>query len=267
MRAIHLFVLALLLPVAAAAQQQQRQPLPSAESDGARRYRACVALLRSKPEEAFETGMQWRDNGGGAPAAHCIALALVELKQYGEAATRLEKLAEEMSRSGSPLTADMLGQAGNAWLLADEPARADAVLSAALDRKPESADLLMDRARARAAQNQWKAVLADLDHALQVEPDRSDAYALRAAAYRRTGNMARAFEDADTAVSLDPEDAAALYERGMARKARGDLKGARADWVKVRQLEPNSLVAEAAGSALEELDVKKDPEPKAPAKR
>lgn len=266
MRVIHIFLLSLLLPVAAAAQQQ-RPPSTSAESDGARRYRACVALLRSKPEEAFETGMQWRDNGGGAPAAHCIALALVELKQYGEAATRLEKLAEEMSRSGSPLTADMLGQAGNAWLLAEEPVRAEAALTAAIDRKPESADLLMDRARARAAQNQWKGVLADLDHALQVEPDRPDAYALRAAAFRRTGNMARAFEDADTAVSLDPEDASALYERGMARKARGDLKGARADWVKVRQLEPNSLVSDAAGNALEELDIRQDPAPKAPAKR
>lgn len=266
MRVIHIFLLALLLPAAAAAQQQ-RPPAASSETEGARMYRACVALLRSKPEEAFETGMQWRDKGGGAPANHCIALALVELKQFGEAASRLEKLAEEMSRSGSPLTADMLGQAGNAWLLADEPERAEAALTAALDRRPENPDLLMDRARARAARNQWKLVLADLDHALQVEPDRSDAYALRAAAFRRTGDMARAFEDADTAVSLDPDDAAALYERGMARKARGDLKGARADWVKVRQLEPNSLVADAAGAALEEMDVRQDVERKPPAKR
>jgi tetratricopeptide (TPR) repeat protein len=254
MRFIHVFLLAIF----AALPSRAQAPSQSYGSDGAKQYRACVALLKSKPEEAFESAMSWRDSGGGPPATHCLALALVELKQYSEAATRLERLAEEVSRANSPLTPDLLGQAGNAWLLAEQPARAEQVLTAALDRRPDSVDILIDRARARAAQNQWKTARLDLDLALQLEPDRGDAYALRAAAFRRLGDPAQALEDAETALSLDPDDAAALFERGMARRSTGDLRGARADWIKVRLLEPNSLLSEAAGSALEELDVKAD---------
>ena len=50
----------------------------------------------------------------------------------------------------------------------------------------------------------------------------------------------------------------ALFERGALRLEKGDRRGARADFVKVRQLEQNSPLAEAAGQVLEQLDVKKD---------
>jgi tetratricopeptide (TPR) repeat protein len=241
----------------APAQSQSVRP------EAQRKYGSCLALLRSKPEDAFEMAIKWRDEGGGVPANHCAALALVELKQFAEAASRLEQLANDLRGDQIRLAPTIIGQAGNASLLADLPERAEAVFTAGLRADPDNVDITIDRARARAVQNNWPGVMEDLDQALRLAPDRPEAYALRAAAHRRTGNVARALEDADTALAIDGNDGPALYERGMARKAMGDIRGARADWVKIRQLEPNSLLSQAAGAAIEELDVK----PGAPPRR
>ena len=93
------------------------------------RYRNCLTQTRLKPADAFESALAWRDAGGGHPALHCAAMALIELKQYKQAGERLEKIAEAMQREGSALAPDMLGQAGNAWLLANAPDRAYQVFS------------------------------------------------------------------------------------------------------------------------------------------
>ena len=49
-----------------------------------------------------------------------------------EVTAALEQLAQDMQRVKHPLTVDVLGQAGNAWLLAGLPERANAVLASAL---------------------------------------------------------------------------------------------------------------------------------------
>ena len=168
-----LIPLLLLAMIGTAAAQTPQMP-------GERNYKACIALLKSKPDEAYESAMSWRDNGGGAPAQHCAALALVELRRYGEAATRLEQLAQDLQTSGSDLLPMVLGQAGNAWLLAEQPDRAYGAFSAGLSLTPDNADLLIDRARTLASRSNWNEALRDADHALQVRPDSEEAYALRA---------------------------------------------------------------------------------------
>ena len=42
-------------------------------------YAACLKLLDHDAEAAFESALAWQDAGGGAPARHCAALALVRL--------------------------------------------------------------------------------------------------------------------------------------------------------------------------------------------
>ena len=95
-------------------------PPPSA------RYEACLALIEKAPKEAFEDAIQWRDEGGGGAAEHCAASALVALGLFEDAAARLESLAQRI-KEGPAFKAQILGQAGQAWLLADNAARAEAV--------------------------------------------------------------------------------------------------------------------------------------------
>ena len=220
------------------------------------RYRNCLTQTRLKPADAFESALAWRDAGGGAPALHCAAMALIELKQFRQAAERLEKLADLMEREGSPLTPDMLGQAGNAWLLANAPDRAYQVFSAGLALVPDHVELLIDRGRSLGMQGDWAGAKKDLDHALQLAPDREDAYAFRASARRQAGDKEGALEDVETALAIRDDDVDALLERGILRLAKGDKAGARADWLKVRLLAPNTPAADAAGKELELLDVK-----------
>src|SRR5437763_12418672 len=62
-------------------------------------YEQCMGLARSNPAEGWEKALAWRGDGGGHPAEHCAALALIGLRQYAEAGKRLEKLAEAMIRA------------------------------------------------------------------------------------------------------------------------------------------------------------------------
>lgn len=237
-----------------------RKAAPKSESrselDDEQQYKSCLLLVGRKPEDAFEAALVWRDRGGGFPARHCAALALVELKQYGDAADRLEKIAEDMAPRRHRLLGEVLGQAGNAWLLAGLPERAYGVFTSALAVEPENADLLLDRARASALVERWSDARRDLDAALRLDPSRDDAYAYRAAARRRLNDAAGALEDAETALAINPKSVDALVERGYLRKSAGDIKGARADWIQVRLLMPNTPAADVAGYEIEHLDLR-----------
>lgn len=226
---------------------------PGSEGD---RYRACIALTTSKPEDAFETALAWRDRGGGFPARHCAALALVAMKQYDDAAARLEQLAQDMQKVGSDLQAEVLGQAGNAWLLAGQTDRARGNFTAGLGIQPNHPDLLIDRARAAAALGDFPAAIADLDRAISVDPRRAEAFAFRASAKRQTNDPRGAKADVAEALKRDPDEIEALLERGILRAAEGDQQGARADWLRVVTEGAGTPAAEAAQSNLEKMDLK-----------
>src|SRR5258708_34662178 len=124
-------------------------------------YQACVAAVDANAADAFEMASIWRDHGGGVPAEHCIALALIALDEPGEAASRLDALARRMDAGAAADRARLLAQAGNAWLLASEFQNADAAFSAALKFTPRDAETRTDRARTRAARPDWANAEAD----------------------------------------------------------------------------------------------------------
>ena len=250
---------ALLIALALAATAPglaQRKAAPAATLTDEQQYQACLTQVRDHPEDAFETAQAWQGLGGGYPARHCAALALIEVKHYGDAATRLEQLAQDMQRVKHPLTVDVLGQAGKAWLLAGLPERANAVLTSALAAQPNNVDLLIDHARAQALDEHWQEARDDLDKALSLDPERDDAYAYRASARRHLNDNGGALEDAETAIAINREQVDALLERGLLRQASRDIKGARADFLQVRLLAPETPGADVAGLHLEEMDIR-----------
>src|SRR5437764_1504636 len=137
------------------------KPPRSAETDAAT-YDRCMKLARDNPAAARELAESWRGRGGAHPAEHCQAVALIGLKQYKPAAARLEKLAEAMVSAPAPLRAGVLGQAGQAWLLAGDPGRAYTDAGAALVLHPDDPDLLLDRAEAAGSAGWIDQPLADL---------------------------------------------------------------------------------------------------------
>ncbi|MEX0298069.1 MAG: hypothetical protein AB3N28_03295, partial [Kordiimonas sp.] len=149
----------LFVPFRVIAEEEDRDEL---------RYSECLDLAERAPDKAINDALIWQNAGGGIPARHCEAIGLSHMKEYAEAAIRLEKIAEDMRvgkgmpvRFGkrlvatSPMLADMYGQAANAWLLAKEMVRAETTIDIALsltaERTSQEADLLLDRARIAAA--------------------------------------------------------------------------------------------------------------------
>ena len=221
-------------------------------------YAACLKLLDHDAAAAFESALAWRDIGGGAPARHCAALALVRLGQPAEAATRLEALAADMADARPWLRAGVLAQAGQAWLTADQPERAYAAFTVALEITPEAPEIYIDRAQALAQAGAFWEAIDDLGQAIELAPGRADAYAFRASAYRYIDNLELALDDAERALALAPDDPIARLERGNIRRLQGDDAGARADWLRVLSVAPGGHAADDARTNLERLDVKTD---------
>ncbi|MEH6402305.1 MAG: tetratricopeptide repeat protein [Sneathiella sp.] len=230
----------------------------AASRDEAREYKACIKLTKREPELAFESALSWRDQGGGFPARHCAALALIGMKKYHIAAPRLEKLAEEMRASGSNFVIPTLSQAANTWLLAGNYERANAVATAALEIEPDNIELLIDRSRVLAHAENYQDAFNDLDKALRLDPTHIDALAFRAAAFRQLGDNKRAMEDAELALSLKPDQIDALIERGILHRLAGNPDQARKDWMNVLSISPYSPAGETARKNLEKLDYNKN---------
>src|SRR5246500_3586655 len=125
---------------AAPAEPPVQSAVPRDAAAEAAMYERCMKLARQNPGEARSLAQSWHERGGAHPADHCAAVALVGLKQYKEAATKLEALAGAMTAAPAALRAEVLDQAGQAWLLAGDPVRAYAASGQALSLAPNDPD-------------------------------------------------------------------------------------------------------------------------------
>ncbi|MEO5336134.1 MAG: tetratricopeptide repeat protein [Magnetospirillum sp. WYHS-4] len=227
----------------------------AAEVDRAREYAACMNEARTKPKEAFDRAVAWRDLGGGPAADHCAAVALLNLGSPAEAAKRLENLAQTLKQDAA-FKARVLAQAAQAWMLGGDMARAEAVASSALVLQPDNAELFVDRAVIRAGRNDYKSAVMDLDRAVGLLPNRPDALVFRASAHRFLDNLDKALADVERALALDPNHPEGLLERGILRRMKGNDAGARQDWMQLLRNAPDGDTAAAARANLEKMDVK-----------
>lgn len=255
MRTICLRAVALALGVPSCALAATAGGLPAENN----RYDECIAATEIDPEKGFEDALVWRDQGGGGPAEHCVAMALLALGHPGEAAVRLDGLARE-NQGGTPeQRSDLLVQAGDAWLLARRSDLAESTFSAALMLTPRDADVWAARARARAMAGKWEDAEFDLDAAITFDNANPSYYVLRSAARSAAGNDELAANDIDTALEIDPDFPDALAERGFIRFAEGDEDGARQDWIKVLNAAPQSAAADVARSGIERMEIRIEP--------
>jgi tetratricopeptide (TPR) repeat protein len=216
-------------------------------------YRRCLADSSANPAIALNDAEAWVKSGGGVPAEHCAALALVTLKRYPEAGARLDRIASGRSVLDAEFRIALYDQAGNAWLLAGEGAKAVQSLTGALALSAGDADLFTDLARAQAMVRNWHEVVLDLNAALQLSPRRADLLVLRGSARRALKQYAEARSDIEAALKLKPGDGDALVESGLLRKQLGDLGGARRDF----QAALKTATGVAAVEARENLDALK----------
>jgi len=237
-------------PRAAHAQDRYAE-MPTGEA-----YQACLAAARRDPDAGFEAAIAWRDEGGGPPSRHCVALALFGLGQFSEAATRLEALAADIPTATTREQSAILGQAGSVWLHAGDLTRAHTVLSQALELDPADPELWIDRGDALARGGEYWDAVDDFSAALDRDINRLDALIFRAAAYRLLDVPDLARDDIARALAIDHDNPDALMELGAVQAGVGEFDAARETWLRVLAVAPASRAAGAAREALQQMDVK-----------
>jgi tetratricopeptide (TPR) repeat protein len=252
------------------AQQYRNVPrLPAGVSTEGARYERCLEQAVRTPADAFEEALAWQAQGGAEAARHCAAVALLYNNQPEAAASRLEQLAQDMRLQPPGRRAEVVAQAGRAWLDGRNVARAAAAFSAALELSPDNPEIWIDRAEAYAnAANYWEAI-DDLNRAIELDRRRADAYTFRAAAYRLVNEYNLAMEDATHAVELAPRLADAWLERAILNRLKSDVPAARRDFLQVLVLDPEGAAGDAARANIEAMELKLGNEPPAtsPARR
>lgn len=219
--------------------------------DAQSQYGACIQLIQVNALSALDAAQYWSGIGGGALAQHCRAGALFSLRRYREAAEIFERLAGDPSpAAGLPARVELLAFSGKAYLLAGQPQKAIAVLTAAILQAPERGDIRQDRAVSFITQKNYTAALEDLNIVIERNQNAADALVFRATAWRMLEGYAQANADIAKALALNPSHQEAYLERGLLKAAGGDMTGARTDWEYVIRLNPQSVVANAAQQNL-----------------
>ncbi len=185
------------------------------------RFAACVAAIETDAARAYEEAMAWGAETRTREPYRCAAMALVALDRADEAGRRFESLAEDAEPEER---AELLSQAGNAFLIARARERALAAFGAALALvgadDPARVDLLIDRSLAHALGADWRGAEEDLNRALDLAPNSALALRLRAAARMRQGAHDLAERDARAAIAIAPTDVEARLVLGHVLEAK-----------------------------------------------
>lgn len=217
-------------------------------------YDDCVALVAANPVKAEVEAELWAQEGGGTPAQHCRALALLAQGARHRAAGLMVEIASDDRTLPDEVRSEILVEAGEIFLgLGElELGRRVAARALLLAREPRAALTLS--ARLKAGQGDWKGAVNDLDGALALGAPVADLLVLRASARRHLGDRVAAQADLLWATEIDPELASIWLERGALEEANSDRDAARAAWLKAIELDRDGVIGDAARLRLQRMD-------------
>lgn len=206
-----------LLAIAGATAHAQGSAI-LAETD---RYFTCLERVESDQDAAFEDALAWRMEGGGWPAAHCEARAIIALGDRARGAALLDELAMSgVSDQDQPARITMLVEAGQTWLGLEEADAAQASFAAALELDALDGAALLGRAGASVALGDWDAAEVAATAVIDQTPGLVDGWRLRAQARLEHGALDAAWQDMETGREIEPANIDLLVLRGRINEAR-----------------------------------------------
>ena len=183
------------------------------------RHKTCLESIADDAQQAYEIALQWRSEGGGRRAKHCVAMALFALGHEDEAAFRLDALAAGADGGSVDTRVKHYAEAANFWLTANEADKAYASASAGLKLKYDHLDLRIARARAYAVSGRYDYAETDLTSVLTLDPNHAGALRYRADARFKLDKLDEASADIESALDLDPTSVETAVLRGQIREA------------------------------------------------
>jgi tetratricopeptide (TPR) repeat protein len=213
-----------------------------------------VALAKTDPARAEIEAQRWLQAGGGSPAQHCRALALLAQGAELSAAGLMVKIATEDRTLPDEVRSEMLLEAGEIYLGRHAVAEGKAAAEGALLLAQEPRPVLTLSARLKAEEEDWRGAARDLNVALaRGEPD-AELLVLRASARRQLGELPGAADDLRQAAKIAPDLPELWLERGALAADGGDRDAARADWLRAIELDREGAVGEAARLRIQLLE-------------
>jgi len=217
-------------------------------------YDDCVALAGTDSARAEVEAQRWAQAGGGSPARHCRALALLAQGAGRRAAELMVAIAADDRTLPDRVRSEILIEAGEIYLGLGEIALGRGVASRALLLAREPRAALALSARLKAALGDWQGAVNDLDGALaRGEPD-AGLLVLRASARLHLGERVAARADLLWAGEIDPALASVWLERGRLEAADGNRDAARAAWLKAIELDRDGVDGAAARLRLQKME-------------
>jgi len=172
---------------------------------GADRYAQCLDMVEDDAAAGYEAAMAWAADTNSVNAYRCAAVALLEQGRTEDGARRLESLAVAVNPANASLRAELLSQAGNAWLLARDAGQARSAFTRAIATMAPGAqelpDMLIDRSLAYTLEGDHRLAEEDLSAALDQRPN--DSLALRLRASARLQQRAFPLAEADALAALN----------------------------------------------------------------
>ena len=224
------------------------------EWDQTVQYESCLNLAKNNPQKGYDEALKWFSLGGDMASRHCMAIAALSLGYNENSASLLEVLERDVTKEQFHLRSQILGQAGQAWLLAGQLKHAILVISKAISLYPSDSQLYLDRAVVRIERLQYSQALSDLNQAITLDLNFGDAYLYRASVKRYINDLYGALDDIGRVLELTPMLPAAVLERGIIKNSIGDLAGGRRDFEQVINDAPISSEADVARARLNKLN-------------
>ena len=216
----------------------------------------CLETVTTNPTAAMAEAEALYQGANTIGSRHCLGDALVAQGEAARGARILDDLAHQVSSSRDvqpEVQGAIGGDAGRAWLEADEIDKALAAFDAAIAKTPQDIALHIDRAVALGnARKYWEAI-DDLNAAISGGVDTAEVYLLRATAYREVGTAELAMDDINHAATKTPDDPNVILERGRIRKLAKDIPGAQRDFLSVMKIAPGSDAGNVAHREMESL--------------
>ncbi|MFO1330152.1 MAG: tetratricopeptide repeat protein [Rubrivivax sp.] len=180
--------------------------------------RGNVLDAAGRPEAALAAYDAALRQAPGFAAAHLNRAQLLQrLGRWAEAAAAFEGAAHE------PAFADVLADAGRAWLLAGRPESALVDFDHVLARRGPTPDAISNRAAALRDLGRATEALAAADAALSLQPQQVPALVNRGTALQDLGRLDEAVAAFEQAAALQTDGAEARWNLALALLQRGDL--------------------------------------------
>lgn len=236
------------------------------------RYANCVRDVSIDAKRGYDTASRWRAEGDRsnnvagniAGAMHCEALALSAMGVYPSAAKLLVRIAGLSELEDPGQKANLLIQAGHAFLLGEKPDQALEAFSSGLEHVSletnplQAGELHLGRARVRGLKEEWAAAISELNIVLADMPQYDEAILVRSSMHRAAGDLGAAAADLVNYLTLWPNDPPGLLERAFLRVEVKDFAGAKRDFERVVSLAPDSTMAARANKELGKLTFREE---------